>query len=177
MRQLEPETLYSINELTGSARDRAVQDARDRREREVVETDINEMIQSVKVFADSLGFELKNYGIYLYERARFDLVDTLGDDRDVEAMVDKINSEWPDEVNGECSLTGTYTDCYIYDHFENIGGTSASTFTNDVEEAVRYAFTKFLDELEDSLDVTEQLIEYADDRGFEFYEDGELYTG
>lgn len=177
MRMLEPDTLYGIEELRGSERDRALGDVRDCRERDLVDISITDMIKSVKAFVNIIGFDIRNYAIYLYEPVRFNLVDTLGDDRNVEDMVDKINSDWSDEVDGACSLTGNYTDCYIYDHFRNIGGTSESSFLTDVEDAVNYAFTTFLNELEESLDNEDHSIEYAIDRNLEFYDDGELYTG
>lgn len=174
MRQINPEFVYYISELSESSRLNALRNLRDRRETDMMDVTVDEMLKSVKAFAESFGYEFVNYEVYFYSPVRFDLKDTSFDANSIDDLVAKINNNWPDEVNGACSLTGNYTDCYIYDHFKNIGGTSASTFLNDIEDAIRYAVNTFLTELEKELDSEKSAMDYALESGLEFYEDGEL---
>ncbi len=171
--------VFEIAELTGSALEKAVNQIQERRTEDAVEHNIEEFLQSAKKFAGKFGFEITDWSIGFFDYGNSLTVDKdqyfelTNDDKN--RLVKLMNDTYKDETDGECSLTGVYTDCYFFDYFKEKKGTSYNTFHKDVPAAIEAALKAFVSDQENDLTDDKYAQQYANDMEMEFLQDGSIF--
>lgn len=134
--------MYTIDQLSGDVKERALENVRYSLEDLFYESEINDFIKSMWAFLQRYNLKLKAYTIELNARSyvNVELGESFYDE--IDELYELMRSEYMDEANGACSLTGVHTDALFYDRFRDIGfdvtiDTFASELTNSVDVAMR----------------------------------------
>ena len=176
-------TIYTIEELTGEAYTRAIQDVQEDKLHAFNEWTSEEFAKSIAGFLEKFNCDHGDMYIDVYDHGR-SYIEVLTtnyfelSNKERNELVSWLNDNIETGSQGTCPFTGVFTDCYVFDYFikEN-RGTSYNTLHKDIREAVDYALEAFLDsELENITDESE-CERYANDMDFEFTADGERYIG
>lgn len=171
--------VFEIAELTGSSLQNAIDQIQARRTENAAEHTTEEFMESAKLFAEKFGFKISNWSVGFFDYNNFLTVDT--DDysnltnEDKNDLVKLMNDTYKEETDGQCSLTGVYTDCYFFDYFKEKRGTSYNTFHKDVPAAMKAALKAFVSDQEQDLTDNEYAQQYANDMEMEFLQDGSIF--
>lgn len=176
-------TIYTIDELTGEARNHAIKDVQEDKLHAFNEYTSEEFATSVSKFLEKFGcshgdmyLDVYNHGQSYIEVLTDNYFEQTNQERN--ELVKWLNDNIQAGSDGSCPFTGVFTDCYLFDYFiKEDRGTSYNTLHKDIREAVDYALQAFLDsELENITDESE-CERYANDMGFEYLSNGERYIG
>lgn len=166
-----------ISDLEGKAFDVALESAQYELEDQFYSNEIPEFLKSVRVFCDDFGLIVDDYDVNLFSKSSVRV--SYGDSWDNEDValdyVNQINELVKREENGDCSITGAYTDGLL---FEGLYGQPELTLEDDVlarlNESLREGLYKFVVSLENDLGSNKYIVGFANDREMKFEEDGTL---
>lgn len=171
--------VFEITELKGSALENAINKIQTRQTENAVEHNTEEFMESARNFAEKFGFTITNWSVGFFDYNNFLTVDSDQyfelTNEDKNDLVKLMNETYKEETDGQCSLTGVYTDCYFFDYFKEKKGTSYNTFHKDIPAAMQAALKQFVSDQEQDLTNDEYAKQYANDMEMEFYEDGSIF--
>lgn len=171
--------VFEITGLTGSALEKAINQIQERRTDDAVELYTEEFLKSARNFAEKFGFTITNWSVGFFDYNNFLTVNSDQyfelTNEDKNDLVKLMNDTYKEESDGECSLTGVYTDCYFFDYFKEKKGTSYNTFHKDIPAAMQAALKQFVSDQEQDLTNDEYAKQYANDMEMEFLQDGSIF--
>ena len=167
--------MYTIDQLSGDVKERALESVRQSVEDMFYDTELADFMKSLREFLNRYNLNLGGYEIELgassYVRA------TLGDSfyDEIDELYELMRSEYMDEANGACSLTGVHTDALFYDRFRDIGfDVTIDTFASELINSVDVAMRNLLIGYELILDTDESLEQHARDEHITFDQNGKI---
>ena len=118
---------------------------------------------------DSLECSILNWEINLYNPSRIDII-TEGymglSNKERNDLITEFRNMIEKEVQGQCSFTGNYTDCYFFDGLKQFGELAYNNFHKAIEHAAKVAVYKFQGDLENMYEDEER---HAEDMGINEY--------
>lgn len=169
---------YTIDELTGNAREEALRQISDKWSNDIMEIDFYDLLESIKSFLNIFKLSVTDYEVSLF------FPSFIYDD--VEYYRERESSEINADVQSlnklllntdDCTLTGVYTDFYIFDYFRKnkISKVTYNNIHKHLSNISEFALTEFLKDNEENLTTEKHLKDYAYTYDLEFDEDGEIY--
>lgn len=169
--------MYTIDQLSGDVKERALENVRYSVEDLFYESELNDFIKSMWAFLQRYNLKLKAYTIELNARSyvNVELGESFYDD--IDELYALMRSEYMDEANGACSLTGVHTDALFYDRFRDIGfDVTIDTFVSELTNSVDVAMRNLLIGYELILDTDETLEQHARDEHITFNKKGKIIS-
>ncbi len=172
-------TYYTFEELQALGNDQATEKAKEYIQEQLTDNLVyyyfEEFKDSVKAFGEIFNCNLTDWSYAPYDRNYI----MLG----IESYGDLTNEEKNDAIaeynnldKDNCSLTGVYTDFYIFDAVKAIAGKKL-TFndaTKVLKDACNMALYEFDEDEVSSLDDMERITDYADANDLYFDKDGNI---
>lgn len=172
---------FTIDELTGPARDKAIQHIQEDKLYHFNEWTAEEFAKSIAGFLEKFNCDHGDMCIDLYGHSYIEVLtgnyfEQTNQERN--EQVKWLNDNIQSGSDGSCPFTGVFTDCFVFDYFiKEQRETSYNTLHKDVCEAVEYALDAFLDSERENITDESECERYANDMDFEFTADGERYIG
>ena len=172
--------LYEYHELPSHVRPVALQHIYDQMYTHAVQHDCDDMKKSVEAFLDRFLLKAPLLTIDVEEddfTIRFaDAGFSFLSEGERRALVERINGSYVDETDGKCSLTGVFTDCYLFDYFKENGATSGEMLGQDIKRATCFGLKKFIHDMSTDLSTEATLVEYGRDHDLLYFtKDGQPY--
>jgi hypothetical protein len=171
--------IYTLEELTGPNK-RAALDAMGRDMTEQWnEFTSNEVLQTMNAIAHHFGMKLEKwcFGLFNGRNGNTFKIDTGGFDEDeVDSLIEWIERNLEEGVNGSCPFTGVGFDCLFFDYFKK-AGIERDTLKRDIIRAIAYVMEKAVENGENEVLSDTSIMEYASNMMFEFHKDGRIYQG
>lgn len=170
-------TIYELKELFPVAYDKAIEDQKEFWLQDDLSRECNDFIKSMEAITDRLECSILNWEINIYEPSRIDIVteeymELLNSERN--ELITEFRNMIQEEVDGKCSFTGNYTDCYFFDGLKQFGELTYNNFHKAIEYAAQVAVYEFQGDLESMYEDEERHAENMDINNYMFNEYGEM---
>lgn len=164
--------VYTIDQLSGESREVALRNVEAVIEGMFYDSELGDFVDSLVGFVNRYHLELGSYRINLHDRSYVNV--SLGSSfyDVVDDLYDLMESEYMDEAEGACGLTGVHTDALFYDYFRDIKfNVFVEDFGSELIKSVELAVKNFVASYEEMLREG-NLVSFARDEYMEFNADG-----
>ena len=162
-------TIYELKELFPEAYEKAIEDQKGFWSQDGLTRECDDFIKSIEAIMDSLECSILNWEICLYAPSRIDIIteDYMElTNKERNELIIEFRNMIEKEVQGQCSFTGNYTDCYFFDGLKQFGELTYNNFHKAIEHAAKVAVYKFQGDLESMYEDDER---HAEDMGVNEY--------
>lgn len=170
---------YTIDELTGNAREIAFSNIIDHYQEMIMEFDWIEFKESLQSFLEEFDLAITDYSVGLYNHSYID--DNANEYRqdknniEINSDVEKLNNMI--KTSDELNLTGVWSDSVVMQYFKD-NAVNRVTY-NDIHihlsNITEYSLKEFMRLSKESLEREEYVLDHAYIYELEFDEDGEIY--
>lgn len=160
-------TLFKINELSDSARRRALASTSKLIKKQFYDIEVKRILNELQYFCEKYKVTYKDSFVSLNEWSYVDIsVNPLQQEtiKNRKRIADEINSVYLRKISA-ASFEGTYQDLF-FDFFKENGITTPDSVASHITYAMQHAMSKFIREWQNKATQEQYIIDYAESNDF-----------